>query len=86
MDRVMILSGLEMEHIRVKAAAHIFCQNEKNGYVRTGEVFDMSIVDLSDIFDTGWYYGCMLFVPVLHPICKLTDARPLPRTLQIARE
>lgn len=60
--RLMILSGLEMKQTRVKAAAHIFLQNKKNGYVGKIEVFDMSVVKLSDISDNGMYYGGMLFV------------------------
>lgn len=69
-----IITGLEMKQIcvkhrigekqiRVRTEENIFRQCKKKGYVTKWEVFDISVVDLSDISDDGRYYYLKLFVP-----------------------
>ena len=53
-----------MRVTRLKAARHLFVQNQKNGDISIDEVFDENNVDQSDILEGQRYYRGFMFVPV----------------------
>lgn len=61
--RIFIIDGVEMKAQRVKAAQHIFKQCKKGKSIPADAVFSEDALDMSDISDTGKYYGGLLFVP-----------------------
>lgn len=60
---LVIVSGIEMKLIRIKAAKHIFEQCKKSGTLPKDAKFVDSVVDLSDIEDNNRYYGGFIFIP-----------------------
>lgn len=67
-----VITELETIKIRVKATENIFRPCDISGFVGKGVVFDMSVIDLSDISDEGRYYCGMLFFP---SIASLMDSK-----------
>lgn len=60
--RLFVIDGVEMKTQRLKAAQHIFHLCKKGKSIPPDATFNASMVDMSDIDDTGRYYGGMLFV------------------------
>ncbi|PXF49623.1 hypothetical protein BWQ96_00501 [Gracilariopsis chorda] len=57
-----ICDGVEMKALRVKVAKHIFKQTVKGGALPKESVFDLGMVDVSDITDDGMYYSGFVFL------------------------
>ena len=51
-----------MRVTRLKAARHLFVQNQKNGDIGIDEVFDENNVDQSDILEGQRYYRGFMFL------------------------
>lgn len=60
---IFTCSCIEMKMKRMKAAEFIFNKCKKDGFVEKDEVFDGSVVDISDIDDGTTYYAVFLIIP-----------------------
>lgn len=60
--RVFIIDGVIMKAKRVKAEKHIFEQCKEGNTISFDASFNQDVVDISNIDESGRYYGVLLFV------------------------